>query len=329
MAPVPGVVRSASRTTLAAGWQAEQIFASGAALALQADLAADLHRIGPDGASAYSARMLTPTAALTLRWPLIRARDGVIETIEPLAQIVGGLLHDPAPVPNGDSLSPELDEGNLFSLNRFPGADRREGGTRLNLGVRYSRLDPAGGRLALVAGRILRPRDTGQFEVETALSGRTSDWLAALHVDDGSGASLGARALLDPATGISAGDLRASIDRRGYSFTTALVRDNGSPTSSDPLRRAAVADVLAEGSVGLGRGWKGSLAGRYDAAADKPVSAGFGLGFENEWLLVDLSLSRRFTSSTTLGASTNFGLSVELIGFGSSGGARPAARCGG
>jgi LPS-assembly protein len=328
-APAPGAVRAAARTTLAAGWRGERILAGGVVAALQADLAADLHRIEPEAAGAYSARTVTPTAALSLRWPLIRARGGVVEIIEPVAQIVVGRLHDPAAVPNGDSLSPELDEGNLFALSRFPGMDRREGGARLNLGLGYRRIDPDGRRLALLAGRVLRPRDEGQFEPGTGLAGKASAWLAALHFDDGGGASLGARLLFDPAGGISRGDLRAAIERPGYSFATALVRDEGVPASGDPLRQAPVADILAEGSMGLGRGWTGSLASRFDAAAGEPVSAGLGLGFENECLLVDLSLSRRFASSTTLEASTNFGLSVELIGFGSSGGARRAAQCDG
>jgi LPS-assembly protein len=48
------------------------------------------------------------------------------------------------------------------------------------------------------------------------------------------------------------------------------------------------------------------------------AKAALDLNFQNECLLVDLSVSRRYTSSTSVKPSTDFGLSVELLGFGGS-----------
>ncbi len=52
-----------------------------------------------------------------------------------------------------------------------------------------------------------------------------------------------------------------------------------------------------------------------------------GVEFRNECVAVDLSLSRRFTSSTSVTPTTDFALSVELIGFGSGQKAGPSGQC--
>ena len=69
------------------------------------------------------------------------------------------------------------------------------------------------------------------------------------------------------------------------------------------------------------------MSGRYDFEADRATRAGVGLEFRNECLLVDLSLSRRFTTSTSVKPTTDFGLSVDLLGFGGSAKPGPARRC--
>ena len=73
--------------------------------------------------------------------------------------------------------------------------------------------------------------------------------------------------------------------------------------------------------------WTGRIASRYDFEAERAAKAGLGLTFRNECLLVDLSLSRRFTSSTSVQATTDIGLSVELLGFGGKSRAGPARAC--
>ncbi len=82
-------------------------------------------------------------------------------------------------VPNEDSRLVEFDEGNLFALSRFPGRDRARRARALNLGLAYTRVAPGGERLSLVAGRVLRFGDDGQFADDTGLGGDASDWLAA------------------------------------------------------------------------------------------------------------------------------------------------------
>ena len=69
------------------------------------------------------------------------------------------------------------------------------------------------------------------------------------------------------------------------------------------------------------------LSGAYDFEADRGTLAALGVEFRTDCLAVDLSLSRRFTSSTSVNPTTDFGLSVELIGFGGGATAGLARRC--
>ena len=58
---------------------------------------------------------------------------------------------------------------------------------------------------------------------------------------------------------------------------------------------------------------------RYDLVADKTATAGLSLTYENECLQTQLSLSRRFASSTNLTPSTDLVLGIDLRGFGFNG----------
>ena len=48
----------------------------------------------------------------------------------------------------------------------------------------------------------------------------------------------------------------------------------------------------------------------------RAAKAGLGLEYANECMTVDLSLSRRYTSSTNVAPETSFGFAVQLAGFG-------------
>ena len=89
-----------------------------------------------------------------------------------------------------------------------------------------------------------------------------------------------------------------------------------------------VAGQIFDGRVALGQaGWQARLSNRYDLEARRASNAGLGLMFRNECLLVDLSLSRRFTSSTSVRPTTDLSVSVELLGFGGSTAPGPSRQC--
>ena len=86
-------------------------------------------------------------------------------------------------------------------------------------------------------------------------------------------------------------------------------------------------ELYLSGRHRLARNWDGKAQLRHDFAAGRAVEAALGLEFRNECLAVDLSLGRRFTSSSTLRPSTDFGFKLALLGFGGGGAAGAARQC--
>ena len=132
-----------------------------------------------------------------LRWPLVRTgSDGSNQVLEPVLQLV--LAPDSSPdVPNEDSQLVEFDSGNLLSLDRYPGTDAVELGSRATVGLTWTRYGVTGTNLALGFGRIYRASNTGQFDISTGLDGTRSDWLMGARVETAAGLSLTQRILMD------------------------------------------------------------------------------------------------------------------------------------
>ncbi len=319
--------RDLARASLRADWRRTWLFGPGIAAAAVAQVDADIYKVGQDPAFPSTLTRLTPTAALELRWPWVRATaGGASEVIEPIVQLVWSPDRIKA-IPNEDSRLIEFDEGNLFSLDRFPGSDRQEAGLRLNLGIGWTRYRPDGGLVSLTAGRVVRGRDLGQFSPGTGLGGRDSDWLVSARYETGDGLLLANRALFNDRL-----DFAKDEFLLGYAGPKAQVSMSYVWLVADPLldRPADTSELTLDTGWTITDRWRGFAQGRYDFAAGQAAKAGIGLQWRNECATIDLSLSRRFTSSTSVRPSTDFDLSVELGGFGGSADGRSLRRrCGG
>jgi LPS-assembly protein len=128
------------------------------------------------GIDGLRARAL-PVAAIDVEWPLAGPALGGVQTITPRVQLVATPSGRNASFPNEDSRAIELEDINLFDLNRFPGFDQFEGGTRLTYGIRYA-LDRPGWALTSEIGQSARIAGTGnEFPQGTGLSDTLSDFV--------------------------------------------------------------------------------------------------------------------------------------------------------
>jgi LPS-assembly protein len=227
-------------------------------------------------------------------------------------------------IPNEDSALVEFDEGNLFSLDRFPGADAVEDGARANIGIGWTRHDPDGWTLGVTLGRVVRERDFGQFGPASGLAGASSDWLLAASVDWQGGLVASGRVAFDNDFSPTKAEARLTLNRERIALATSALWAVADPGENrpDPTREFTF-DARWRATEALTAKFSGS----YDFVADRGTVAGMGVEFRNECIAVDLSLSRRFTSSTSVSPTTDFALSVELIGFGSGQRAGPSRRC--
>ncbi|WP_181164421.1 LPS-assembly protein LptD [Amaricoccus solimangrovi] len=291
----------------------------------------DVYRVWDDPTLPDSAVVRAePNVNVELRWPFARAvatPAGVVShVIEPIAQVIYSDTIGESDVPNNDSTLVEFDTTNLFSIDRFPGEDRVETGLRANLGIGYTRYDPAGWSLGATVGQVIRAEPDDEFYESTGLAGKWSDVVAALRLDIGEALSLVDRALFDTDLTFSRNEFTMA-----YVGATAGVRasyvflaesDNpyyGPQPETNEFGIDARYRVLPNWEVrGL---W------RYDVTARDNLRAGGGVIYGNDCAQFDLSVSRRYTSSTNVPPSTSIGFSVRLAGLGGgSEGDWPAAR---
>lgn len=312
-----------ARLGLSFDWRRDWITPQGLVVAALANGAYDRYRIDQDQLYNGTPHRLSGALGLELRWPLLRTTaGGATQTLEPIGQLVLSSTPDTR-IPNADSTLVELDEGNLFALDRFPGLDAVEGGLRLNLGASFSHQAAAGWSWGMTAGRVFRARDLGQFSNASGLSGLHSDWLLAWSFTAADGFNLTNRLVEDDAGRLDKGELRFGLRSRlvnlsgGYEYLLADADEGRSETASE---------VVLHAERDLTRFWHGAVSGRYDLRAARLARTGLELEFRNECIEVALSVARSFASSASQRPNTDFGLTVELLGFGRSD-AGPARSC--
>jgi LPS-assembly protein len=128
------------------------------------------------GIDGLQARAL-PVAAVDVEWPFAGPALGGVQSITPRVQLVATPSGRNDRFPNEDSRAIELEDINLFDLNRFPGFDQFEGGTRLTYGVSYT-LDRPGWAVTSEIGQSMRIAGTGdEFPQGTGLSDTLSDFV--------------------------------------------------------------------------------------------------------------------------------------------------------
>lgn len=312
------------RISIGADWRKDWITAPGIVVAALGEVRLDSYGITDDAIFGGNKSRLYGAGAVELRWPWVRAgADGVAQVIEPVAQIVWS-DGDNSLIPNEDSRLVEFDEANLFSLNRFPGSDVVDTGLRANLGVSWTRIDPAGWSLGVTAGRVFREVANPAFSVASGLRDTASDWLLAVSTETAGGLALAGRVIANDGLSVTRGEVMAEYGDRDLWLNTGYI---WSIADLDESRPDPVSDLVIGGGYRITSGWSATASSRYDFTTDSYRSADFGLEFKNECLLVDLSLSRRLTSSTTVRSGTTVDLSVELLGFGGGTEAGPARMC--
>ena len=255
--------------------------------------------------SASTARA-QPTAALEVRWPFVRQGGGT-QIVEPIVQLVGGPnvgrgVH--SGIPNEDSLAVEFTDSNLFSLNRYPGVDRIEGGLRANVGLHTS-WTIGGTTIDNLVGQSFREHRDQNFLPGSGLEKRASDIVARTSVVPNPYFDVTARARFDHSTfnvrfadAVANGGVPAFRLGVGYLYSAvnpySLYDQNnnaGLPAAYFVHRNEVTGNLSTQYDK-----WRASAYVRQDANLGRLVSAGGHLAYEDECFIFDATLSKRYTS---------------------------------
>jgi LPS-assembly protein len=77
-------------------------------------------------------------AAADVKWPFVGQALGGTQIFTPRVQVVAAPAISNLKIPNEDSRAVDLEDSNLFALNRFPGYDRFEGDLRVTYGFDWA-----------------------------------------------------------------------------------------------------------------------------------------------------------------------------------------------
>jgi LPS-assembly protein len=261
---------------------------------------------GPRG-GVDTARTL-PQAALDFRWPFSR-NSGTWGTqlIEPLAQLIIAPQAGDSQLrryPNEDSLDFDFTDANLFGFNRFPGIDRLEGGTRLNVAL-HGAWYLGGTAFDGLIGQSYRTTKDNLFPVASGLHDQVSDivarttftptnWLDLTYrgrFDKKSLAMHGAEAIAS--AGVPLLRVNAGYIYSAYNPYTFYDQPPPPPAGSPYYFPRNEATVGASSQWGH---YRVSGFARRDLAGNRMISYGGDAVYEDECFILDLRFYRRNTS---------------------------------
>lgn len=261
-----------------------------------------------------------PQAFAMWRLPLFRHYGGTTHLVEPIVQLVTSPNVSRGRFPNEDSRDLEFTDANLFALNRFPGRDRLEGGTRVNYGLRNTLFLENGGSLEAMLGQSWRTTRDDTYDPQSGLSGRASDVVARLSADPlpWFGVSYRARYASDQLRQTFS-DVSVTVGQRPFAVSGSYVLVPPSVSGNRATRREEVGGAALVGPFQGTRieNWRGLASTYFDLEQNRLVSTAFGLIYEDECFVFDVRYVRSFTNPVLQaegGTALLFQLTFKTVG---------------
>lgn len=303
--------RDVSRATAEMTYLRSWIGSAGVRVDGELGFSADLFDIDNDSNFPDRVNRVTPRAALTFSLPMTRRINSVSHFLNPVVQLAWSDISGD-PVPNDESGFVEFDQGNLLSLSRFPAPDRREERLRAAVGINWTGYTDNGWQASASIGQVFRRSANPDFTATSGLSGTSSDFLLAGQIRYRDDLVLTARTILDEAFSFSKAELRGDwIGKNTRLSGTYLWL--GPDLAENRPRQAS--EIWLDGAYRINQNWSASANWRYDLTETRATTAGLGVVYENECVEVDMSVNRRYTSSTSVEPVTDFGFTIALKGF--------------
>ncbi|HEY0218771.1 MAG TPA: LPS-assembly protein LptD [Afipia sp.] len=249
---------------------------------------------------------IMPTIGLEYRYPFINVQPWGTTTIEPIAQVIIRPNETYAgQLPNEDAQSLTFDDSNLFSVNKFSGWDRVEGGGRVNAGVQTTTQFDRGGSINFLFGQSYQifgmnsyaVQDLTNTGIDSGLDKPKSDYVARLSYQPNKTFNFTTRARIDEATGnFNRFEVegRANFDRWSFSM---LYGDYAAQPELGYLKRRE--GILGTASVKVAQNWVLSGGLRYDITQDKVNQYIIGAGYVDDCFILAINYVTDYNYYTT------------------------------
>jgi LPS-assembly protein len=249
-----------------------------------------------------------PTVGLEYRYPFINVQPWGSTTIEPIAQVIIRPNESYAgKLPNEDAQSLVFDTSNLFSVDKFSGYDRVEGGGRANVGVQATTQFDRGGSVKVLFGQSYQLFGLNSFAVadvtntgvDSGLATPKSDYVGSINYSPNRTYTFSLRSRFDQATlnvQRFEAEARANFDRWSVSV---LYGDYAAQPDLGYLTRRE--GLLGSASVKLAANWVVSGSARWDLEANKLNQYIVGAGYVDDCfvLAANYVTSYNYSAGTT------------------------------
>jgi LPS-assembly protein len=263
------------------------------------------------------------TAGLEARYPFLITTGNSSHVIEPIAQIYARPDETLAGrLPNEDAQSFVFDATNLFERDKFSGFDRIEGGTRANVGLRYTGSFDAGYTVRGIIGQSFQLAGQNSFATpdlvnagaNSGLETAESDYVGMAGVDLPNGLSLAWGERLDE-TSLKIRRSDATLAYTSDFLEAGLIYTQidaqpkyGFPTAND--------EIQALGSVKLRDYWSVFGAVTWDLNNEVLSRRGVGFTFDDSCTIFTMAFAQKRDAAGTSASDWEIGarLSFRTLG---------------
>jgi LPS-assembly protein len=230
-----------------------------------------------------------PTVGMEYRYPFINVQPWGSTTIEPIAQVIIRPNESHAgKLPNEDAQSLVFDTSNLFSVDKFSGYDRVEGGGRANVGVQATTQFDRGGTVKVLFGQSYQlfgmnsfaVQDVTNTGVDSGLQRTASDYVGSVDYSPNRTYTFSVRSRFDQQTmevQRFEAEAKANFDRWSVSMTYG---DYAAQPDLGYLTRRE--GILGSGSIKVANNWVVTGAARWDLEANKINQYVIGAGYVDD-----------------------------------------------
>ena len=329
-----GTAGSSNRASSEVAWRRTFIDDFGQSWTPFGSLRADASFLAYDksGVSAYQSNFINadsqaiarPTAAtgVTYRFPFVARLWNITHVIEPIGQLIASPNEWAAnKIPNEDSQSLVFDDTTLFSVNKFSGYDRVEGGTRANVGAKYSMTADNGMSGNVLFGQSFHLSGVNSFTQggaaavgpQSGLDRAKSDYVGRIQIIPSAAYSFTTKARFDEITGATQrlefsstaniGDLTTSLTFGRYAPQPEIGYAYKREGAMASARYAINQNYYVYGGTAVDMARKEAeiaLLGSSNRTSGLPVVSGFfgGAGYKDECSLFEVSYSESLGGAT-------------------------------
>ncbi len=265
--------------------------------------------------------------AVDMKWPFVGELWGGTQRFTPRVQIVASPKIRNIEMPNEDARAVDLEDSNLFALNRFPGYDRFEDSTRITYGAQWALTLP-GFTVDTLVGQSFRLNDRPTILYPgTGLSDRWSDIIGRTEVRFRDFVSLTHRFRIDKDSfAVRRNEIDATVGSRATYVQAGYIRLNRNIfTSIEDLQDRE--EIRLAGRVQFARFWSAfgsTVVDLTDRSEDSlslsdgfdPIRHRVGVQYEDDCLRLGFTWRRDYVNTGDARAGNSFLLTLAFTNLG-------------